>query len=75
MEFPGCDRIVGALANLGHCVFDQTVGNILERQSLGLAAKRSQTIRWKDLIASQMSETAGMDFFTVEVLTWRGLAT
>ena len=25
----GYDRIVGALANLGHCVSDQTVGNIL----------------------------------------------
>jgi hypothetical protein len=34
-----------------------------------------QTIRWKDFIASHMSVTAGMDFFTVEVLAWRGLAT
>ena len=71
----GYDRIVGALANLGHCVSDQTVGNILERHGLGPAPKRSQTIRWKDFIASHMSVTAGMDFFTVEVLTWRGLAT
>src|SRR6266481_1019608 len=71
----GYDRIVGALANLGHCVSDQTVGNILERFGLGPAPKRSQTIRWKDFIASHMSVMAGMDFFTVEVLTWRGLAT
>ena len=71
----GYDRIVGALANLGHCVSDQTVGNILERHGLGPALKRSQTIRWKDFIASHMSVMAGMDFFTVEVLTWRGLAT
>ena len=28
----GYDRIVGALANLGHQVSDQTVGNILRRQ-------------------------------------------
>src|SRR5215831_6363038 len=27
----GYDRIVGALANLGHPIFDQTVGNILRR--------------------------------------------
>ena len=27
----GYDRIVGALANLGHAVSDQTVGNILRR--------------------------------------------
>jgi putative transposase len=40
----GYDRIVGALANLGHCVSDQTVGNILERFGLGparSAARRS----------------------------------
>jgi hypothetical protein len=66
---------VGALANLGYCESDQTVGNILERHGLGPAPKRSQTIRWKDFIASHMSVMAGMDFFTVEVLTWRGLAT
>jgi hypothetical protein len=71
----GYDRIVGALANLGHCVSDQTVGNILERHGLGPALKRSQTIRWKDFIASHMSVMAGMDFFTVEVLNWRGLST
>jgi hypothetical protein len=47
----GYDRIVGALANLCHCVSDQTVGNILERHGLGPALKRSQTIRWKDFIA------------------------
>src|SRR5256885_8071582 len=30
----GYDRIVGALANLGHTVSDQTVGNILKRHGL-----------------------------------------
>ena len=30
----GYDRIAGALANLGHEVADQTVGNILKRQVL-----------------------------------------
>ena len=63
---------MGALANLGHCVSDQTVGNILDRHGIGPAPKRSQTIRWKDFIASHMFVVAGMDFFTVEVLTWRG---
>jgi hypothetical protein len=54
----GYDRIVGALANLGHCVSDQTVGNIQERHGLGPAPKRSQTIRWKDFIASRTSVIA-----------------
>jgi putative transposase len=30
---------------------------------------------WADFIRSHMAVMAGIDFFTVEVLTWRGLAT
>ena len=71
----GYDRIVGALANLGHPVSDQTVGNILRRYRIQPAPKRNQNTTWKDFIASHMAVLAGTDFFTVEVLTWRGLAT
>jgi putative transposase len=71
----GYGRICGALTNLGHRISDQTVGNILRRHGLDPAPKRKQTIRWKEFIASHMSVMAGIDFFTVEVLTWRGLAT
>ena len=71
----GYDRIVGALANLGHTVSDQTVGNVLRRYGLAPAPKRSPNTTWKDFIASHMAVLAGVDFFTVEVLTWRGLAT
>ena len=71
----GYDRIVGALANLGHAVSDQTVGNILRRHGIPPAPKRSQTTTWSDFIASHLAVLAGTDFFTVEVLTWRGLAT
>jgi hypothetical protein len=63
------------LANLGHVVSDQTVGNLLRRHGLAPAPKRSQNTNWKDFIASHMAVLAGVDFFTVEVLTWRGLAT
>jgi len=71
----GYDRIVGALANLGHPVSDQTVGNIRRRYGIAPAPKRSQQTTWKDFIAAHMAVLAGTDFFTVEVLTWRGLAT
>src|ERR1035437_4558721 len=71
----GYDRIVGALANLGHAVSDQTVGNILRRYGIAPAPKRSQNTTWRDFIASHLAVLAGTDFFTVEVLTWRGLAT
>jgi len=39
------------------------------------APKRSQNSNWKDFITAHMAVLAGVDFFTVEVLTWRGLAT
>jgi putative transposase len=71
----GYNRIVGALANPGHRLSDQTVGNILRRHGIAPAAKKSRTTSWKEFIAAHMSVLAGADFFTVEVLTWRGLVT
>ena len=71
----GYDRIAGALANLGHQVSDQTIGNILQRHGIASAPKRSQNTTWKDFIAAHMAVLSGTDFFTVEVLTWRGLVT
>ena len=55
----GYDRIVGALANLGHPMSDQTVGNILRRYGIQPAPKRSQNTTWRDFIASSMAVLAG----------------
>jgi putative transposase len=71
----GYDRIAGALRNLGRSVSDQTVGNILRRFGIDPAPKRRQQTNWAHFIRTHMAVLAGMDFFTVEVLTWRGLAT
>ena len=71
----GYDRIVGALANLGHTVSDQTVGNVLRRHGIAPAPQRGRTMSWRDFLAAHMSVLAGADFFTVEVLKWRGLVT
>jgi len=71
----GYDRIAGALANVGHRISDQTVGNILRRYKIAPAPERSRTTTWKEFIRSHMDVLAGADFFTVEVLTWRGLIT
>lgn len=71
----GYDRIAGALANLGHPVSDQTVGNILRRFGIAPAPKRRHQMSWADFIRSHMAVLAGIDFFTAEVLTWHGLAT
>ena len=71
----GYDRIVGALANLGHEISDQTVGNILKRHGVPTAPERKHTTSWADFIRAHLAVLAGTDFFSVEVLTLRGLAT
>ncbi len=71
----GYDRIVGAMANLGYKLSDQTVGNILLRQGILPAPKRTRETTWADFIRTHMSVLAGTDFFSVEVLTLRGLVT
>ena len=71
----GYDRIVGAMANIGYKLSDQTVGNILQRHGIPPAPERKRTTTWADFIRAHMVVLAGTDFFTVEVLTLRGLVT
>jgi putative transposase len=65
----GYDRIVGAMANLGLRLSDQTVGNILRRHDIPPAPQRKQATSWKDSIRAHMAVLVATDFFTVEVLT------
>jgi len=71
----GYDRIVGAMANLGFRLSDQTVANILRRHDIPPAPKRKQATSWKDFIRAHKAILAATDFFTVEVLTLKGLMT
>src|SRR5207253_2886496 len=71
----GYDRIVGALANLGYTVSDQTVGNILKRHSIPPAPERKKTTTWKEFIRTHMEVLGATDFFTAEVWTLGGLVT
>src|SRR5438445_237713 len=71
----GYDRMVGAMANLGYKLSDQTVGNILGRHDIAPAPKREHTTTWKDFIRTHLDVLAGTDFFTVEVVTLKGLIT
>src|SRR5262247_4502701 len=70
----GYDRIVGALANLGYSLSDQTVGNMLKRHSLPPAPERKTTTTWKEFIRTHMDVLVATDFFTTEVWTKAGLA-
>ncbi|MCP4711928.1 MAG: hypothetical protein GY869_25185 [Planctomycetes bacterium] len=77
LVFPtwGYDRIAGALANLGHKVSDQTVGNILEENGIPPTPEREPGILWSNFIKSHEEVLAACDFFTVEVITPVGLVT
>ena len=71
----GYDRIVGALANLGYTITDQTVGNILKRPGLTPAPERKTTTTWKEFIRTHMDVLVATDFFTAEVWTTAGRVT
>src|SRR5882724_9894871 len=71
----GYDRIVGALANLGYTISDQTVGNILKRHGLPPAPQRKTTTTWKEFIRTHLDVLIATDFFTAEVWTLGGLVT
>ena len=71
----GYDRIQGALANLGHEVSDQTVGNILKAHGIEPAPERKQQTTWKTFIKAHWDVLAAIDFTTVEVWTKGGLVT
>jgi hypothetical protein len=63
------------MTNLGHKVSDQTVANILRGHNIPPAPKRKLNTSWKDFIRAHMAVLVGTDFFTVEVLTLKGLKT
>jgi len=71
----GYDRIAGALANLGYEIYDQTVGNVLQRHGLPPAPERQRTTTWAAFIRTHQALLVGTDFFAAEVLTLRGLET
>jgi putative transposase len=71
----GYDRIVGALANLGYTISDQTVGNILKRHGVPPAPERKTTTTWTEFIRTHMDVLVATDFFTAEVWTLGGLVT
>ena len=52
-----------------------STGSIRAAPPLSRRSKRSRTTSWKDFIAAHMNVLAAADFFTVEVLTRRGLVT
>jgi hypothetical protein len=66
----GYDRMVGAVANLGYRISDQTVGNILKRHHIPPAAERTKTLTWREFIRMHMAVLGATEFFSSAVGSW-----
>jgi len=67
----GYTRIQGALWNLGYTVGRNTIKRVLLQNGIDPAGLR--TMRWSTFLKAHWGAIAATDFFTVEVITWRGL--
>jgi transposase InsO family protein len=71
----GYDRIQGALANLGHEISDQTVGNILKEHGIEPAPQRKRQTSWSTFLKAHWDVLGSIDFTTIEIWTKGGLVT
>ncbi len=69
----GYTRIEGALKNLGHAVGRSTIRRIMLENGLDPAPKRQKGMSWAEFLRIHWEQIAAADFFTVEVMTLRGL--
>ena len=69
----GYTRIRGAMENLGHELARNTIKRILKDAGIVPAPERGGRTPWKTFLKAHWEALAATDFFTVEVLTLRGL--
>jgi transposase InsO family protein len=69
----GYTRIKGALKNLGHEDGRNTIKRILKENGIDPAPERGKRMSWATFIKAHLGVIVGMDFFTVEAMTWLGL--
>jgi transposase InsO family protein len=69
----GYTRIRGGLKALGHDAARNTIKAILKDHGIEPAPHRGAGMPWKTFLAAHWDSLAAADFFTVEVLTLRGL--
>ncbi len=67
----GYTRIQGALHNLGYEIGRNTITRVLFENGLDPAPMRPTT--WRAFLRAHWGAIAATDFFSVEVVTWRGL--
>jgi len=66
-------RIQGALQNLGRTIGRSTIARILKAHGIEPAPQRHKGMSWATFLKSHWEVLAATDFFTIEVMTLRGL--
>lgn len=69
----GYTRLRGALKNVGFKLGRSTIARILKENGIDPAPTRGRTMDWKTFLAAHWDAIAAADFFSVEVVTCRGL--
>jgi transposase InsO family protein len=69
----GYTRILGALKNLGHRIGRTTIRNVMLEHGLDPSPQRGKGMSWAEFLAAHWDQIAAADFFTVELMTLRGL--
>ena len=67
----GYTRIQAALSNLGFTVVRSTIKRVLVENGIDPGGQRP--MKWSTFLKAHWGAIAATDFFTVEVVTWRGL--
>lgn len=70
----GYTRLRGALYNVGHELGRNTIVRILSDAGLEPAPERTKQPSWSSFLKAQWGSIAATDFFSVEVMTWWGIA-
>lgn len=69
----GYFRIEGHMKHLGYNVSRTTIGRVLARRGFDPDPEIRKRTTWVDFIRSHWETLAAIDFFTIEIHTWRGL--
>jgi hypothetical protein len=74
LDFVSCDQRSAAIDQTrGRNLARNTIKAILKNHGIEPAPERGTKTPWKTFLAAHWDGLAAADFFTVEVLTWRGL--
>jgi transposase InsO family protein len=73
--YPGSANVYDSLGEAYRQISDSTVDNIRKRNGIGPAPERVKQTTWRQFLKAHWDGLVAADFFTTEVMSWRGLVT